>query len=524
MRVSSGDFDNNTKQLLQEKIDNGHARRIGRVEESYIIFNRQKLYRNFTMFGELNKDCNVNQLSLALRKMCLKYPTLLHINIATGMPCNDKDYMTCYLGAQSHNDYVSIIPELKLEHLVIELEREQEHGELAKEMLREFKMSNGRYSAKLFELTTAITIPYADRNRPAWRLICLPGEHKGKWSKFIFVSNHCMCDGRSAVSFFHDLKDELNSLETEVEQLQCLFRYKQDRHLLAKLPEPIETRINFTPPLSFTPKFIFSKFVFGYWKCFSDGVSNRIDQISKTNAVCARIINFDAMEIQKIRNKVKANVDDRCTISPYLLACWFTSLYSWGHFYKRSILRRYTDLFIPIDFRPLLPRNEELQHSYRYGSNIGVVEHSPCIDAFQTEGKEEDFWRLVAHYKEMIAKDLKNQTYLHTIGLYIQDLIRNRINLDKLFCEVLLNKPRSGLFFSNVGLFPQNIEADSLYSIKDLIFGQYVGSFPYAFSTCVCSTDVGGMNIIITSTKDVIHNEKSFEYLCETFKTSILDH
>lgn len=64
------------QECLKEMIQNGHARRMGSVEDLYVALNRQNLYRNFCTYGELSDYCTRDQLTLALREICLKNPTL----------------------------------------------------------------------------------------------------------------------------------------------------------------------------------------------------------------------------------------------------------------------------------------------------------------------------------------------------------------------------------------------------------------------------------------------------------------
>lgn len=96
------------------------------------------------------------------------------------------------------------------------------------------------------------------------------------------------------------------------------------------------------------------------------------------------------------------------------------------------------------------------------------------------------------------------------------------MNIDKVMCDRAIGKRRGGTLLSNVGLFNQLEEPDAKYSICDLAFGQFQGSWHQAFSLGVCSTNVKGMNIVVASTKNVVGSQESLEELCSIYKALLL--
>ncbi|CAI4065346.1 hypothetical protein SUVZ_08G3940 [Saccharomyces uvarum] len=511
-------------ECLAKMIQNGHSRRMGSVEDLYAALNRQKLYRNFSTYSELNDYCTKDQLTLALRNICLKNPTLLHIVLPARWPDYENYYLSTEYYSQPHpkHDYISVLPELKFDGVI--LNEQPEHNALMKQILQELKDNNGSYTAKVFKLTTALTIPYAGPTSPTWRLICLPEEgHTDKWKKFIFLSNHCMCDGRSSIHFFQDLRDELNNMKTPPKKLDYIFQYEKDYQLLRKLPEPIENMIDFRPPYMFIPKSLISGFIYSHLRFSSKGVCTRMDEIEKSDEVVTEIITISPSEFQKIKAIIKSNIPGKCTITPFLEVCWFVSLHKWGKFFKPLKFEWLTDVFIPADCRSLLPEDEEVRAMYRYGANVGFVDFTPWISEFNMNDSKENFWPLIAHYHEVISGAIKDKKHLNGLGFNIQGLVQKYVNIDKVMRDRALGKSRGGTLLSNVGIFHQSEETDSRYSIRDLAFGQFQGSWHQAFSLGVCSTNVKGMNIVISSTKNVVGSQESLEELCAMYKALLLN-
>ncbi|CAI4052419.1 hypothetical protein SKDZ_15G5070 [Saccharomyces kudriavzevii ZP591] len=509
-------------ECLERMIQNGHARRMGSVEDLYVALNRQNLYRNFSAYAELSDYCSKDQLTLALRNICLKNPTLLHIVLPTRWPDHENYYLSSEYYSHPHpkHDYISVLPELKLDGVIIN--EQPENGKIVRQILEEFRNSNGTYNAKIFKLTTALTIPYFGPTSPNWRLICLPEEHTDKWKKFIFVSNHCMSDGRSSIHFFHDLRAELNDIKTPPKKLDYLFKYENDYQLLRKLPEPIEKVIDFRPPYLFIPKSLLSGFIYNHLRFASRGICTRMDDMEKSDDVVAEIITISPSELQEIRTKIKSNIQGKCTLTPFLQVCWFVSLHQWGKFFKPLNFEWLTDIFIPADCRPQLPDDEEVRQMYRYGANVGFVDFTPWICESNMNDNKENFWPLIEHYHQVISGALRDNKHLHGLGLNIQGFVQKYVNIDKAMCDRAIGKARGGTLLSNVGMFKQLDSSNCNYSIKDLAFGQFQGSWHQAFSLGVCSTDVKGMNIIVASTKNVVGSQESLEELCRVYKAMLL--
>ena len=137
-------------ECLEKMIQNGHARRMGSVEDLYVALNRQNLYRNFSTYAELNDYCTRDQLTLALRELCLKNPTLLHIVLPTRWPNHETYYRSSEYYSRPHpkHDYISVLQELKLDGVV--LNDQPQYSAIMKQILEEFKNSNGTYTCLLY--------------------------------------------------------------------------------------------------------------------------------------------------------------------------------------------------------------------------------------------------------------------------------------------------------------------------------------------------------------------------------------
>lgn len=507
--------------LLREMIENGHARPMGSIENIYGIFNRQKLYRNFSMFAEINDFCNERQLRAALRNMCLKNPILLHTIVPEIWPFNEKYYLSdeYYCMPRSQHEFIAILPELDLSDILAN--KQTQYQQVLEKAFREFESSNFCYTSEVYKLIATISIPYVG---PSWRLICLPEKRGTEWRKFIFISNHCLCDGRSAANFFHDLKEELNCNIDNRLTVTTIFSYERDHYLLPKLPEPLEKRIDFRPPWSYFPKYLVWEPIVNHFKFSSNCATSRLDESFDGKTLLTEIINIDVQVLEKVRQLIKANVHEGGTITPFLEICWLISLHKWGAFSGKSWTKCLTDVFVPVDVRNLLPDDDDIRKSYRYGCNVAAIELNPWISQLDVEKNSDEFWALVSQNQYKITSLLQKKEQLNLIGFNTLDIVEKNFNLDRELCVHTLNKPRQGTLLSNLGIFPQNSQERDKYSLENLIFGQFQGSFRESFSMCVCSTDRKGMNIVLTTTSDLIPNSKSWEDLCSTFKSIISEN
>lgn len=102
--------------LSSKKLERGHARRAGYVEEVLLMEHRQKLYSNFVVHGELKSAASELQLAHALRALFLRYPILA----TTIIPEYWNEKETYYTSEAFYNkpglaeDYVSVVDQLKL--------------------------------------------------------------------------------------------------------------------------------------------------------------------------------------------------------------------------------------------------------------------------------------------------------------------------------------------------------------------------------------------------------------------------
>ena len=63
--------------IEESLLERGHSRRMGHLENYFAIMQRQKLYTNFNMYGELNKEVTREQLAVAIRQILLRHPIMM---------------------------------------------------------------------------------------------------------------------------------------------------------------------------------------------------------------------------------------------------------------------------------------------------------------------------------------------------------------------------------------------------------------------------------------------------------------
>lgn len=509
--------------ITPELIDRGHARRMGHLENYFALNSRQKLYTNFSMYCELNEACSKDQLVYAIKSICLKYPTLIHTVVPKNLPNSEEFYSSQeYLSKPwPVHDFIKVIDHLEIDDIL--MNNQPEYASLVTQLEDLFVHNGFKYSKEVAEILSPVAIPYCHQGRPNWRLICLPEEDRSteKWRRFIFVSNHCSSDGSSAINFFKELVNELDDEPEKISNSTTVFDYAADHLQLNKLPKPIEERIDFKPPLSYIPRYLINSFIsssFGYRS--PGGHTTPIDEIRDSNTHYSYMFNFSTAEMNQIRNTIKKHVHDRCTMTPFLQAAWFVALYRSGKAFTRSIMEWTTDIVVAMNSRQLLPDDEDLLDSYKFGSNIAGTHYNYLISSFNVGEDKAKFWKLVGYYHDVFIKARGNNDFLYTMGMMMLDGFVNNKNIDLTVKTNTLSSDRGGSILSNVGYFSlRNHSTD--YKIQDLIFAQSPGALAFTYGINVCSTDVSGMNFVMSMAKNALNDRKDWEDLCELFKETI---
>lgn len=507
--------------ITQELIDRGHARRIDHLESYFATTHRQKLYRNFNIYGELNKHVTKHHLAVALRSLLLKNPILCLTIIPRQFPNHEAYYSSEeYLTKPfPEHEYAKVLPKLNLDDILLNLQPEYEEN--LKNICEQFIKDEYKYTRDVIELVGAIRFPFYDKDKPNWSLICLPARDEEKmkgWTQFVYISNHCFSDAISGVNFLQDLAQEISS-QTEVAENRdpfVIFDYEKDYVKISKLPPPLTQYVDYRPNWSALPRFICSNMTKQYLTYKATG--EKTSTIDNTKMQTYHyVLNFDIEKVKKIKTEIKAKVHAKCTMTPFLQACWLMAMYRSGKVFKKGWNEWAFDIAIPKNTRTLLPKDQELRNRYKYGSSVGGLHYSYLISSFDIKyDEEEKFWSLVDYYNATYLKCPED--YLVGIGILMTDFITTRKNYDRLLCDGFLNKQRGGLLLSNSGYHPQ--DSSQSYHLKDLFFSQTPGALTFTFGMNVCSTNIG-MNIDLSAVRTAVRDRHEWDFLCQEFKSIV---
>ncbi|KAM3164658.1 Alcohol O-acetyltransferase 2 [Lachancea thermotolerans] len=501
--------------------ERGHARPLGHLENYFSITQRQKLYANFSMYCELSKPCSPKQLTYALRSICLQNPILVHQVLPKHWPNHLEYYASDEFLAQptlQHED-MRLLDNVLLSDIV--MNEQEEYGTVVSEAIEEFSQNGSQYSKKIFDIIADIRIPYGDPLKPNWRLLCFPEGESNLWRKFIYITNHCSSDGRSAANLMRDLSEQLNHVPETLPDSDIIFNYSSDYEGLRKLPDPIENRIDYKPPISYLLQLLSSSYVRDYLGYYSKGpLVTRIDEVGENKTYYSYFLNFSAEQMKTIKQKLKSRLPG-CTMTPFLQACWLTSMYKSGRVFSKSMREWFFDVVVTMNTAQMLPDDPELRSMYKYGSNVGGTRYNYLISSFNVGEDKDAFWSLVDYYQGVFNSAMEKKHYLFPLGALMLDSLREKSNMDKVIMDDLLGKPRQGVILSNVGYFQQKKETDGYY-VRDLVFAQSLGSLRHTFVCNSCTTDIGGMNIVACAAQGSVASEHDWADVCELFKEQTL--
>ncbi|CUS21738.1 LAQU0S03e09626g1_1 [Lachancea quebecensis] len=499
----------------------GHARPLGHLENYFAITQRQKLYASFSMYCELSKPCSSKQLTHALRSVCLDNPILVHQVLPKNWPKHLEYYASNEFLAHptpQHED-MRLLDNVLLSDIL--MNEQKEYGTVVAEAIEEFSRNGGRYSKKIFDIIAGISIPYGDPQKPNWRLLCFPEGNGQLWRKFIYVTNHCSSDGRSAANLMRDLSEKLNHIPETLPDSDVVFNYLSDYEGLSKIPDPIENRIDYKPPVSYLLQLLSSSYVRDYLGYYSKGpLVTRIDDVCDDKPYYSHFLNFSPEQMRTIKQKLKSRLP-HCTMTPFLQACWLTSMYNSGKIFSKSIKEWFFDVVVTMNTAQMLPDDPELRSMYKYGSNVGGTRYNYLISSFNVGEDKDAFWSLVDYYQNVFNSAMEKKHYLYPLGALMLDSLCEKSNLDRVITDDLLEKPRQGVVFSNVGYFQQEIESEGHY-VKDLVFAQSLGSLRHSFVCNSCTTDIGGMNIVACAARGSVASEQDWAAVCKLFKERVL--
>lgn len=433
---------------LEDFIARGHARRAGGVENYFCILQRQRIYKNFALVTRFNKAVNDPALlSYALRSLLLSYP-ILASSIVTS------DYSDLSVPRPEH-DFVKVMDKIHLDDVMMTLPRE----------ILECDDHNRQLA-----LLNDITWKYGDET-PLWKLAFLDEQ------TLCYISNHCLSDGTTAKNLILKLEKLFNEAPADLVSQECLLNYAVDYNQIAKLPPPADKIIDYSPPLlSFLPSYLLNVKIIELLS-YSKVVSNR------SNTHSYRVIHIDPLTLSNMRSKLQ---NHGVTVTPFVLNAALNSMY-------QAILQNtwfgIMDVVIPCDARQFVPSGYDDTDSLTFGAITAGCRHwYPPIKNLS--------WKSILYTNRFFQMCKRTKLYLYGLGLLIADFTAKRQNLDKLIDAANMNKKRTGLVFSNIGVFhSMNTEAE--YQIEDVIFSKNSQGTISTFSMSSCTTQ-NGMNLVLT--------------------------
>ncbi|SCU82966.1 LAME_0C03510g1_1 [Lachancea meyersii CBS 8951] len=500
----------------------GHARKMGHIENYFAVAQRQDFYSNFGLYCEMNQSFSLDQLTSALRAICLENPILLHTVVENRSASDHGFYQSDqYLSKPwPEHDFIRVLRKVHISDVLLNTE-EQNH-DIVVQVLDEFKNNGGHYTSQIFELLNSVRIPYTHNTRPNWRILYFPEDSETQCRKFLFLSNHCCSDGVSAANFVQDLKERLNDPEMPFVNSGVIFNYNDDCLVLPRLPAPIETKLDYKAPKTFLARMIGCQLLRELSGYKSAGPPVKRVSEPGGSEFHSFFLNFTAQELAQVKLKMKNRVHSKCTFTPFLQACWFATVHKCGKILTHSFRERLTNILVAMNSTRLLPSNDpKLQRDYRFGCNVGGSHYNYQVSSFDVADDSNAFWRLVEYYYDVFGEAKRQNHYLCPLGALMSDQTYEKKNLDLVLAHAFLGKPRLGTMLSNLGFFSQQ-NGGGEYRIRDLIFAQAMGSFRFTFALNCCATDVGGLNIVLCAAKGALRSHRDWNDVCELFKSIML--
>ena len=500
---------------IATRIEHGHMRRMGHLENYFALLQRQELYANFIIGCKLNRGISYAELAAALRVVVLANPIMVHTIVPPEGVTDIKGYYTSkeYLSKpRPEHDYMAVLDKVDLSDVVIN--EQSEYRNIIEKAEVQFRMDDCVVTPALSELLSQICIPAYSPDKPNWRLLCLRNGDDDRFDTIIFISNHCCADAMTGINLFRDIAKAINAGVEPSEDL-VVVDYSRDQSKMGKIPAPINERVNYVPSLLV--------FIWLLITTLFNGILNFKTGTPETCHITAsepqegfqEFVRFTPKEVDEIRMRVR---EQGCTITSMLQAALLVTMQDHGVFANRKLLEQSFDVTVPNDARKMLP--EELsQDQYRYGANVGGLHYSYLISSFQRK----KFWDLARYYTGV----LKNGDYMVGLGSLMMDMITSSQNIDAMIADSYLNKRRGGIILSNVGVIDTDDsgkdDSACALQIEDLLFAQNLGVLNFSYAVNIVTTRSGGMALCMSAVAGSVRDRSDFSRIASELKQLVLD-
>ncbi len=464
--------DEKSKKELELKIQNGHARPMGHVENLFGIYQREKIYKSFSIICKYNKVINDEALLFhALRPILVKYPLLSAAIVDQKIEDSVKP---------RPHDYIKVVDKVQLSDVMYELDKE----------IKTLK------DCELLEALNNIVLPYGD-DQLTWRLAIIDD------FTLAYISNHVLADGITGKNLFQDLQIQLSKLYgSEIPSISpnsLLFNYSTDSTMLNHLPDPSDSVIDYAPPYSFIPECLFNRFIIGRF-CPNSHASPGV-------SINYQTIHISASELSKIKQDLIDHEEDKkITLTPYIQAAWLNALYK-TQVYNSKV----TNFLLAVDARQYFP--QENIDQYKYGLNTSATnKYFHNIKDFT--------WSWVGYLNDYIKWCVNTKRPLFLLGFLTLDKIVGNKNLDVEVRKTQHDKIRTNTLFSNLGVVESNRK--EVVDIEDCIFTQHFNGSFYDFSINAITTRKGGLNFVISSPGNASFSKAKFNEAVLAFKENLI--
>ncbi|CCH41198.1 Alcohol O-acetyltransferase 1 [Wickerhamomyces ciferrii] len=468
---------------LQDQINNGHARRMGDMENYFGLLQRQKLFKTFAVLVKFNQKINYNDiLKKSLRDLFLKYPILA---------CSilDTDYSDLTKPNPIH-DYIYTLPKIQLNDILYELPQH----------IKDSKDDNETLLSKIND----IALPYAQGNT-LWKLAILDDY------TMVYLSNHCLSDGITGKNVIQDLSNLFEQYLKEPIVSSGLnkdiINYALDKHQMNKLPVPLDSLVSYKPPISYFFEFGYNLMVFKF-------LSFKKNVVQRDDKHIYKILNIPANHVSNIKKQLlnhhqSGASDEKLTITPFIETSWLNAQYKAGLF--KDTWFGLSDVTIPCDARKYLPSDID-NDEFKFGSNVGAShKFFHPVKKFNLEN--------LKYHNEYSKYLFKTKRYLYDLGMMSLNQIQQFKNLDQLIIDSYIGQPRGNTLISNIGII--NDSNNGELKVENCYFAQHSRNV-FNFYLCVSSCKNGGINILITMVENTTSKE-NFEEIVEKFHENLLN-
>lgn len=469
--------DQNFITALEEKLQRNHARQMGHMENFFGAYQREKLYKSFAIVVKFNQKIDDPKLLFhSIRPILLKYPILATTIVEQDIPLT--------VGPRP-NDYMMVKDQIKFGDLFLDL------GEGLGELQDE----------ELYKTINDTVLQYGN-DALQWKLTIIDQ------NRLVLIVNHVVSDGTSAKYFFQDLEEQFNNYQdrdidalTPVTLDTVIFDYKKDLDKLGKFPPPIETKVDYRPPISFVASHFANQWIVKHL-CPSFKPTPNVRIIYKK-------INISGTQLTQIKQSLRKNeIDKRITVTPYLAAAFLSAEHKvrlYGDNY------RYTTFNLAVDTRSYLPSDVN-KDEFRYGF---------CNSTFNNwYHKVTEFsWDNIRYFNSYFKQVIADKIPLYFAGLVILNPFMKNKNMDQVIVNFNKNRLRTNVFLSNVGFLESK---GTNFKIVDAVFTQNFGGSFYECSMNAIGTKEGGINIIFSIPETVTYTQDKLNEFLDAFIQNVV--